>query len=95
MSNDLPEVDQGQVMGKLKRRRPTDSVATTMRLDRDLSTRERMEAARVEPAAKRQKERRFSRRLHYLSTNWEVFGGVARTTADWIGGGKRRCDNDL
>jgi hypothetical protein len=26
-----------------------------------------------------------SRRLHYVSTNWEVFGGVARTTADWIG----------
>ena len=36
-----------------------------------------------------------SRRLHYLSTNGEVLGGVARTTADWIGGGKRRCDNDL
>jgi hypothetical protein len=38
---------------------------------------------------------RCSRRLHYLSTNWEVLGGVARTIADWIGGGKRRCDNDL
>jgi hypothetical protein len=37
----------------------------------------------------------YFRRLHYLSTNWEVFGGVARTIADWIGGGKRRHDNDL
>jgi hypothetical protein len=38
---------------------------------------------------------RRSRRLHYVSTNWEVFGGLARTFADWIGGGKRRCGNDL
>jgi uridylate kinase len=36
-----------------------------------------------------------SRRLHYVSTNWGVFGGLATTSADWIGGGKRRCDNDL
>ena len=36
-----------------------------------------------------------SRRLHYLSTNREDFGGVVRTVADWISGGKRRLDNDL
>jgi hypothetical protein len=38
---------------------------------------------------------RRSRRLHYLSTNRDDFGGFVRTVADWISGGKRRCDNDL